>query len=487
MSPQLVFGVLAGYFGLLLMVAYLTTRKANNASFFTANKSSKWYLVSFGMIGASLSGVTFISVPGWVKASGFSYMQMVVGYMLGYVVIAWVLLPLYYKLGLSSIYIYLRQRFGFWSYKTGSSFFILSKIIGASFRLYLVAAVLQLAFFAHFGIPFAVTVFVTIALIWLYTAKGGIKTIVWTDTLQTFFMLAALVATFVLVGKHLNWTIADTLEAVATHPYSQLWVWDWSSKLFFGKQFFAGAFMSIVMTGLDQDMMQKNLTCRNLPESRKNVLWLSAALIPVNLLFLSLGVILYIYAEKMGIALPARADDLFPMLATQHFGNLLGVIFLLGVIAAAFSSADSALTALTTAFCYDFLEFKHDDSPHETRTRRSVHLAFSGVLFLVIYIFYLVHNDSVISAVFTAAGYTYGPLLGLFAYGLFSKRPVADRYTPWIALAAPLLSYFLNLYSKQLLGGYEFGFELLIVNGFTMAIGLHISSYYAAAKKQTER
>ncbi|HNP17526.1 MAG TPA: sodium:solute symporter [Fulvivirga sp.] len=476
MSPELVLTVIFAYFAMLIGVSFLTTKNTDAATFFTANRQSPWYLVAFGMIGASLSGVTFISVPGSVATLQFAYMQMVLGYLVGYAVIALVLLPLYYKLNLISIYQFLEQRFGFWSYKTGAFYFLVSRIVGASLRLFLVAGVLQLAIFDAWGVSFNVTVAITIGLIWLYTFRGGIKTIVWTDTLQTLFMLVAVVVVISSIANELNLGFADLVSTVKEHPYSKMFFWDWQSGSNFFKQFFAGAFIAIVMTGLDQDMMQKNLTCKNLGDAQKNMFWFSVILVFVNLLFLCLGVLLYVFAEAKGLGLPARTDDLFPFLALGHFNLVAGVLFLLGIIAAAYSSADSALTALTTSFCVDFLNFKQEDTDlvmaKQKKTRLLVHIGFSVVLFIVIIIFKSLNNEAVISAVFRAAGYTYGPLLGLYAFGLFTKLKVKDWSVPFICLLSPLLSYLLNIYSEELLWGYKFGFEILIVNGLITFLGL---------------
>jgi len=428
------------------------------------------------MIGASLSGVTFISVPGWVADTQFAYMQMVFGYLVGYLVIGTILMPLYYKLNLISIYTYLEQRFGAWSYKTGAFYFLLSRTIGAAFRLFLVAGVLQLALFDAWDIPFWVTVAVTILLIWLYTFRGGIKTIVWTDTLQTLFMLSAVGLVIYLINKDLNLSMGGMVDVIRESDYSQLFFWDWKTGSNFFKQFFAGAFIAIVMTGLDQDMMQKNLTCKNLGEAQKNMFWFSIILVFVNLMFLALGALLYIYAGQNGIALPESTDDLFPMLALNHFNLAAGVMFLLGIIAAAYSSADSALTSLTTSFCVDFLNFRREDTLQsqfkQRKTRLLVHLGFSVVLFAVILLFEIINNEAVISSVFTAAGYTYGPLLGLYAFGLFTKLHVRDALVPIVCLLSPALAYILNINSEAWMAGYKFGFEILIVNGAITFVGL---------------
>jgi solute:Na+ symporter, SSS family len=465
MSPILFVSVVIVYFSILIFISWLTSRKSDTASFFTANHKSPWYLVAFGMIGATLSGATFISVPGEVGISGWGYFQIVLGYPLGYAFIIMVLLPVYYKLNLVSIYGYLQKRFGYFTYKTGSGLFMVSKLIGASFRLFLVTMVLQLGFFDAMGIPFEVAVLVTIALIYVYTYKAGIKTIVWTDTFQTVFMLGAVVLCIVLVGKELDINFGETVDTIRNHEFTKIFDWDWRSRGYFFKQFFTGIFMTIVMTGIDQDMIQKNLTCRNLKDARKNMFWLSLSLVPVNLLFLSVGVMLYVFASAKGIPLPAagHSDQLFPILALNHFGTFLSVFFVLGIIAAAFSSADSALTALTTAFCIDFLNLditKNDSSVRKTKTY--AHIGFALLMFLTIVIFSKIKNESLIISVFKAASYTYGPLLGIFAIGLFSKLSVNDKWIPAIAIISPIISYAINLYSEQWFGGYKFGFEILI-------------------------
>lgn len=471
MNPTLVIALIGGYFLMLIVVAQFTSKGANTQTFFTANRQSPWYLVAFGMIGASLSGVTFISVPGEVGNSFFSYFQVVIGYLLGYFVIGAVLMPLYYRLNLVSIYGYLEQRFGFWSYKTGSGFFLLSRVVGASFRLFLVAIVLQTALFDAYGIPFWISVLVTILLIWVYTFKGGIKTIVWTDTLQTLFMLTAVVITIIIITKELGWSIGDAIANIQESEMSKIFYWDWSNARFFPKQFISGALIAIVMTGLDQDMMQKNLTCRNLKEAQKNIFGFSVVLIFANLLFLGMGALLFMYANSKGIEIPTRTDTLYPLLALNHLGTFAGVVFLLGIIAAAYSSADSALTALTTAFCVDFLNFEKKEEEEKKKTRLKVHIGFSVILFLVILIFNAINDDSVINSIFKAAGYTYGPLLGLFSFGLLTKRQVLDKYVLPVCLAAPVLSYFIDIAS-----GSWFGFFILALNGALTFIGLFIIS-----------
>lgn len=476
MDSNLVLVVIITYFLLLFLISWLTTRKISSDSFFTGDRQSPWFLVAFGMIGASLSGVTFISVPGEVGNSNFYYFQVVLGYIIGYTVIALVLLPLYYKLNLVSIYTYLEGRFGFWSYKTGAFFFILSRTLGSSIRVFLVAGVLQLILFDHWGIPFWVSVLITVSLIWLYTHRGGIKTVVWTDTLQTFFMLLAVVTSIYLVSQELGISgVGELINVVAEDPRSTIFNWNWQDGTNFFKQFMSGAFIVIVMTGLDQDMMQKNLTCRNIGDAQKNMFWFTIILVFVNLLFLALGVLLYLYSEANGITVPSRTDDLYPMLATVHFSAFAGIVFVLGIIAAAYSSADSTLTALTTSFCYDFLEIEKKYPKNEqVRVRKTVHLVFTAVMFLTILMFRWINDQSVINAVFIIAGYTYGPLLGLYTFGLFTKYTVKDKRVPFLAVLAPLISFVINLNSEAWFNGYKFGFELLILNGLLMFVGLFL-------------
>ncbi|MFY0599816.1 MAG: sodium:solute symporter [Cyclobacteriaceae bacterium] len=472
MSLFLVGAIILGYFGVLIGVSFITSKNASDEDFYTALRQSPWYLVAFGMIGASLSGVTFISVPGEVGNSNFHYFQIVLGYLVGYGVISQVLLPLYYRLNLVSIYTYLEQRFGFWSYKSGAFFFLFSRVFGASFRLFLVAGVLQISFFDAFEMPFWVSVLVTVMLIWLYTFRGGIKTVVWTDTLQTTFMIASVVISIWFIKDHLNLSFGELVSSLAEDERSTIFNWDWRSGKNFFKQFFAGAFIAIVMTGLDQDMMQKNLTCRSLKDAQKNVLWFSVILVFVNLLFLSMGLLLYQFSEANQIAIPSRTDFLFPQLAIEHFSTVGAVVFLLGIIAAAFSSADSALTALTTSLCVDFLGFTKENYSSKKKLRIGVHFGFSILVFCVILVFHAVNNQSVITAVFVAAGYTYGPLLGLFSFGILTTWKVKDQYVPIVCVAAPIFSYLININSEILLGGYKFGFEILILNGVLTFIGL---------------
>src|SRR5690554_5948750 len=429
MQPNHILFLIIGYFLVLILISVLTNKGGSNSDFFKAGKQSPWYLVAFGMIGASLSGVTFISVPGWVEASKFSYFQVVLGYVVGYAVIGTVLLPLYYRLNLTSIYTYLDGRFGNASYKTGASFFLLSRVVGASFRLYLVAIVLQSLIFDDMNIPFWLTVTITILLIWLYTFKSGIKTIVWTDTLQTLFMLAAVGVTVYHVSTDLGIAGSEFFSFIANHEMAQIFFFDdWRSSEFFPKQFISGAFIAIVMTGLDQDMMQKNLTCRNLKEAQKNMFWFTIVLTIVTFFFLVLGLLLTVYAQQHGI--DAHGDKLYPTLSYQNeFGIGVAVLFILGLIAAVYSSTDSALTALTTSFCIDILDIeKKYDEKKQVKVRKIVHVGVSLLLILVIIIFkYVVADESVIAKLFVFAGYTYGPLLGLYTCGLFTKWQVKDK------------------------------------------------------------
>ncbi len=475
MTPTLIFISFLAYTVLLFVVTWITTRKANSESFYIGNKASPWFVVAYGMIGASLSGVTFMSVPGWVGATQFSYLLVVAGYLIGYTVIATVLMPMYYRLNLTSIYSYLEQRFGFWSYKTGAFFFLLSRTIGASFRMFLVVNVLQVFVFDAWNIPFIVTVSVFIALIVMYTLKGGIKTIIWTDTLQTTFMLLAVGLSIYLISKDLHFDFRHLISTVWSSDYSDIVVTDWHSKQFYLKQILSGAFIAIVMTGLDQEMMQKNLSCRNIGEAQKNMFSFSIVLVIVNIMFLFLGAVLYIYSTTHGIELPTRSDDLFPMIAIKYLGPFAGLVFIIGLISAAYPSADGALTSLTTSFTIDFLGLNKRadlDEDQKKRLRYKVHIAFAFLLLLVIVLFRAINDRAVIDKLFTVAGYTYGPLLGLYAFGLFTRFQVKDKYVPYIAISSPILCFLLSDYSVFLLNGYKFGFELLILNGLFTFFGL---------------
>lgn len=479
MTPGILLISFLIYTALIFLISRFTLRKVNNESYYLGNRNSPWYVVAYGMIGASLSGVTFMSVPGLVKEEQFSYMVLVLGYQVGYFVIAFVLLPLYYQLRLPSIYSYLEERYGMASYKTGSFYFILSRLIGSSFRMFLVVNVLQLFVFDAWGIPMWLTVAMFMVLILLYTFKGGIKTIVWTDTLQTTFMISAVIITTFIVVKALGMNFSDLFLAIREEGYTKMFITDVNDPRFFVKQFFAGMFITIVMTGLDQDMMQKNLSCRNLRDAKKNVLTFGAILIPVNLLFLFLGAVLWMYAEVHGVKVMRTSDELFPILALQHLGAAAGLTFFFGLISAAYSSADGTLTALTTTFTLDFLGLKRKEGITEERirnTRYLVHIGFAVLVMLIILGYGAINNEALLSKLFTIAGYTYGPLLGLYFFGLYTKRKVRDRWVPVVAVLSPVLSYLLSQNSERLFWGYKFGFEILIVNGLFTFLGLLLLS-----------
>ncbi|MCD8413685.1 sodium:solute symporter [Tenacibaculum finnmarkense] len=471
MQPLHILLLIIAYFGVLMLISYFTGKSANNATFFKADNSSPWYLVAFGMVGASLSGVTFISVPGWVEGQQMSYMQMVFGYVVGYAVIGLVLLPLYYRLNLTSIYTYLETRFGRYSYKTGASFFLLSRTIGAAFRLFLVANVLQLILFDAYGIPFWLTVTITILLIWLYTFKAGIKTIVWTDTLQTLFMLIAVGVCIIMIKDSLQ--IDSLFSYISESKSAKMFFFeDIKAGNYFWNRFLSGAFIAIVMTGLDQDMMQKNLTCRNLKDAQKNMFWFTIVLVIVNFFFLALGVLLTDYATING--LDAHKDQLFPMIAMSgDLGLVTSLFFLLGLIAAAYSSADSALTSLTTSFSIDILEIdKKEDHQQQEKTRKKIHILFSFILIATILVFkYFIADASVIAKIFQFAGYTYGPLLGLYAFGLFTKLTIKDKFVPIICIASPILTFLISHFSKTQFN-FDFGFFVLVLNGLLTFFGL---------------
>ncbi len=474
MTPLLVFGIILGYFLLLMAISHFTSQKADNSTFFTANRQSPWFLVAFGMVGASLSGVTFISVPGEVGNSGWTYLQFVMGNMVGYAIIALVLIPLFYRLRLVSIYQYLQDRFGQNSYLTGSGFFLISQTIGASFRLFLAALVLQIAFFDAFGIPFYVTVFVTITLIWLYTFRGGIKTIVWTDTLQTTFLLLAVLISIYMIMDQMNLGAGEVVKVISNSEMSTIFDWNWKSDRNFFKTFLAGIFITIAMNGLDQNVMQKNLTIKKTSDAQKNIFWFSLTFFFSTVLFLALGVLLYKFALDQGLEIPQSTDDLYPMLALNHFGVLAGIVFLLGIVAAAFSSADSALTALTTSFCVDILNIPKRKQESQKKTRLLVHIGFTLLMFCVIVAFNEVNDSSVVNSVFKVAGFTYGPLLGLFTFGLLTKVKVKDKFVPLVCIAAPLLSVLLDVNSTAWFNGYKFGFEILLVNAAITCFGLFL-------------
>ena len=478
MSPFIILTVFLIYTGVLFLVTWLTARKADSHAFYLGRNISPWYVVAYGMIGASLSGVTFMSVPGWVRDTQFSYMVVVFGYLFGYFVIALVLLPLYYKLKLTSIYSYLEKRFGYWSYKTGSGFFILSRTLGASLRMFLVINVLQIFIFDAWNIPFWFNSVIFIVLIVLYTFRGGIRTIVWTDTLQTTFMLLAVIMSVIYISRELGKPVAELIPLLREKGITRMFVTEWQHERFFLKQFLSGMFITIVMTGLDQEMMQKNLSCRNIREAQKNMFTFSFILVFVNLLFLFLGAILLIYAGTLNLDVQ-MSDDLFPTIALRYLSPLAGLVFLIGIISAAFPSADGALTSLTTSFTIDFMGLDKRSGITEkkrTRIRYAVHLSVAAVFLVAILVFRAMNDRAVIDKLFTIAGYTYGPLLGLYSFGLFTKRSVTDRVVLAIAILSPVICYFLSLYSAELFNGYRFGFELLLLNGMITFAGLLIFS-----------
>ena len=497
MSPQILFSFVIGYFLLLLLVAWFTSRNSNNDSFFIGSRNSNWMLVAFGMIGTSLSGVTFVSVPGTVGTGGFQYFQVVLGYFLGYLVVAFVLLPLYYRLNLTSIYLYLEKRFGTVSYKTGALFFIVSRALGATARLYLVVNILQLFILNKMGIPFWATALVILVLILLYTFEGGVKTIVYTDTLQTTFMLLGLLVCIITILNKLDMGFAEALSALNKNGMSKVINTDINSTGFFLKQILGGAFITIAMTGLDQEMMQKNISVRTLGGSQKNILTLSTILILVNFLFLLMGGLLYLYAAQNNIA--AKGDDLFPAVALGGtLSVIISVIFIIGLISALFPSADGALTALTSSFCIDILGLKKNtifSEQQKKRTRLSVHLTFAVIFFLLVMLFKWIDDKSIIDVILKVAGYTYGPLLGLFAFGILTHRKVKDKYVLAVCLLSPLIIFgidFLNNpewfvkrfglspeseaglknLSASIFGGFKIGIEILILNGLVTFLGL---------------
>lgn len=501
MAPGVLLSFLIGYFLMLLGISYFTSKKSSdNSTFFTANRNSKWYLVAFGMIGTALSGVTFISVPGEVgnpAGNEFKYFQFVLGNAIGFIIIATVLLPLYYRMKLTSIYTYIEERLGTYSYKTAASIFLLSRTIGSSFRLYLVVIVLQRFIFDSYGVPFWATVLISLALIWSYTFKGGLKTIIITDTLQTLFLVSSVVLTIYFICDSLGLNLVQAFDTIKNSGYSKVFFYEdfMTSKFHVSKQLLGGIFVTIAMVGLDQDMMQKNLSCNNIREAQKNMFTFTTVFVIVNIFFLSVGALLYIYASKNGIELPLdhvtgkpRTDFLFPEIAFNHLTMIPAVVFMLGLTAATFATTDSALTALTTSFCVDFLGFsKREDlnSKAAIRTRHTVHIGLSLLMFTVIILFNIVNNAAVVSAIFTVASYTYGPLLGLYGFGLFMKnRGVKDKLVPFICLLSPAICFFLNANSKTLMGGYIFDNELIVVNGLITFIGLLLISKPATSKTQ---
>ncbi|MBD5234156.1 MAG: sodium:solute symporter [Bacteroidales bacterium] len=476
--PVIVIITIAAYFGLLMLVSHFASRGSDNSTFFTGNRRNHWALVSFAMIGAAISGVTFISVPGMVVGKGYAYLQMVLGFIVGYFTIAFVLVPLFYKKNLISIYGYLEDRFGRSTYRTGAWFFFVSKMLGAAVRFFVVCAVLQMLVFSPLHIPFIFNVIVTIALIWLYTVQGGVKTLIWTDTLKSFCLIMSVILCIFFVGQNLGFSFGEMTSAIADHPTSRMFFFDNPKEgTYFWKQFLAGVFMAIATTGLDQDMMQRNLACADHRESQKNMIVSGIIQFFVIALFLLLGTLLVMFIDNKGIAMPEKSDELFGLVATHpDVPIVVGILFVLGLISAAYSAAGSALTSLTTSFTVDILgAHKKQDDKKLTKTRKLVHLAMSALMGGVIIVFYYISNQDAISAVYTLASYTYGPILGLFVYGMFWKKPVHDRLVPVVCVAAPILSWALQLALKELFG-YETSFELLIMNAFITVIGLRLLS-----------
>ncbi|WP_291583394.1 sodium:solute symporter [Bacteroides sp.] len=474
MSPIAILITIAAYFVILFTISYIAGRKADNEGFFVGNRKSTWYVVAFAMIGSSISGVTFVSVPGMVAASGFSYLQMVLGFVAGQVIIAFVLIPLFYRMNLVSIYEYLENRFGISSYKTGAWFFFISKMLGAAVRLFLVCLTLQLLVFEPFHLPFILNVIITVALVWLYTFRGGVKSLIWTDSLKTFCLVVSVVLCIYYIASDLNLGFGSMIATISENDFSRMFFFDdVNDKRYFFKQFLAGVFTMIAMTGLDQDMMQRNLSCKNFKDSQKNMITSGISQFFVILLFLMLGVLLYIFTARQGIENPEKSDELLPMIATgDYFPAIVGVLFIIGLISAAYSAAGSALTALTTSFTVDILGAKNKAENELVKIRKRVHIGMAITMGGVIFVFNLLNNTSVIDAVYILASYTYGPILGLFAFGIFTKKQVRDKYIPWVAIASPILCFILQKNSERWFNGYQFSYELLIFNALFTFIGL---------------
>lgn len=483
-QPVIIILTIAGYFLLLLAISYFTGRGSDNSTFFTGNRRAPWPVVAFAMVGAAISGVTFISVPGMVVNKGFAYLQMVLGFIVGYMLIAFVLVPLFYKRNLISIYGYLEERFGQSTYKAGAWFFFLSKMLGAAVRFFVVCAVLQLLVFGPLHIPFEFNVIVTIALIWLYTVQGGVKTLIWTDTLKSFCLIMSVVLCIYFVATNLGFSFGEMCSAISDHPSSRMFFFDNPKEgTYFWKQFLAGVFMAIATTGLDQDMMQRNLACKDSKQSQKNMIVSGITQFFVIALFLLLGTLMVIFLDRNGIAVPDKTDDIFGMVAAhESMPVIVGVLFILGLVAAAYSAAGSALTSLTTSFTVDILKaHKNKDEHKVTRTRKAVHVIMSLIMGLVIVAFYYLSDQDAISAVYTLASYTYGPILGLFVYGMFWRKPVRDRLVPFVCILAPCLSW-VGQWALRQAFGYETSFELLIMNALITVIGLRLLSVGVAKK-----
>lgn len=474
MSPISVLITIAAYFIILFTVSYIAGRKADNEGFFVGNRKSAWYVVAFAMIGSSISGVTFVSVPGMVGASGFAYLQMVLGFVAGQLIIAFVLVPLFYRMKLVSIYEYLENRFGASSYKTGAWFFFISKMLGAAVRLFLVCLTLQLLVFEPLHLPFLLNVVLTVALVWLYTFRGGVKSLIWTDSLKTFCLVVSVVLCIWFIASDLELGFGSMITTISDSDLSRMFYFDdVNDKRYFFKQFLAGVFTMIAMTGLDQDMMQRNLSCKNFKDSQKNMITSGISQFFIILLFLMLGVLLYLFTAKQGIANPSKSDQLFPMIATgDYFPAIVGILFIIGLISSAYSAAGSALTALTTSFTVDILGAKDKAEAELVKIRKRVHVGMAVVMGIVIFVFNMLNNTSVIDAVYILASYTYGPILGLFAFGIFTKKQVYDKYIPLVAIASPVLCFILQKNSEAWFNGYQFSYELLIFNALFTFIGL---------------
>lgn len=471
-SPSLLLGIVFAYFGLLLFISWLTSRGSNNDSFFIGNRSSHWGLVAFGMIGATLSGVTFVSVPGTVGSGGFEYLQITLGYIIGYVSIAYILLPIYYRMKLTSIYTYLQERMGEMTYKSGALIFIVSKMVGATARVYLAVNILQMMILDSFGIPFWLTTLVVLMMIILYTYQGGVKTIIYTDTLQTTAMLTGLVVCVGYILYSLDISVWESIDLMNQKGYTKVFNTDVMSAGFFVKQILAGAFITITMTGIDQDMMQKSISVSNLKDSQKNMVVLSGILLVMITLFLYLGGMLYLFAEKQNVVV--ANDKLFPIMALEHMPALIGITFIIGLISALFSSADGAMTALTSSLCIDIfgIEKKSDSAGEKEKFRKKVHSVVAVLFLLMTLIFKWIDDDSMIGLILKLAGFTYGPLLGLFAFGILTKYKVKDNLVPYICVIAPTLSFLIDKYQSLIFGDFKIGLELLIINGLITFVGL---------------
>lgn len=475
MSAGYVIGILIAYFGLLYIVSWFTTRRADAATFFIANRKAPWPLVAYGMLGVGISGITFISVPGQVVDMQFSYLQMVMGYSLGLLIVAFVLLPVFYKIKAISIYSYLKNRYGFITHKTGAVFFLVAQVATASFKLFLMAHVLQLVLFQALGLPFWLTVLVTLLLIWFYTYRGGIKTVIFTDVLQTTFLLLALVLSIRSISQGLGYSISELYRNIDSRGISRIFFWSWEDPNNFFKLVLTGLLLTVMTNGLDQSIMQKHLTCKNLSSAQKNIVTLAIILLLANVLFLFLGGALYLYSLRQNIPIPGQTDNLFPMLAVDYLGKMAGTFFLVGIAAAAYSSADSSLTGLTTSFCLDILNFNME-SKNQQRLRQGIHLGFTLLIFALIMVFSQVNNESVLYAFIRTSGFIYGPLVGLFAFGLSSKRSVPDRWIPVACILAPILCIILDQNSEKWFNGYAFGYDILVVNSLISFLGLYILS-----------